>query len=836
MLSNAGAKATGERWLQGRLERLSRHAGPTVLVGPECWGAPYLIDRLAADGYPLVWLELDSSCQDDTVGQGNLLAEAVARALGHPLFGYAMPYRYGLAILRRHLNVIGPFTFALSGAEHGLDLARELLSFQDSANRVVLHFRELPPDFTLSEGILRLGPETLKLTEDEAVALAGEQVPPEAVREALAASGGAYETFLLLLAERYGLLPPLRPSPQGPVPVGEKALEAEALVAVLVRQEKWLEALELALHHFAERVPELLKRGRVKLWVQGRSKRLYKLLTALPHEVRMHEAVLAFRLAAALDLGREAEVLPEATALLDREEAPELRALYAEAQYRLGDPVGYLAAAECAARAKRTPLTLYAYGQALGTTDPEAGLAHLQDALRLAETQGDLHWAVLTALGLAARLVTLGRYGEATNWAEWGLALYHREGLGQIGLRLSLVNEWAYARVLAGKTAGLEGPLQQAVEDLAEVRPALARLLRSTLGDVLLAEGRAQEALAVYESLWGLAKRRESFGALANMHVRALLEVGHSAEALELAERTLQLTEGLPLVYRRRAELAYGMALGFTRPTEALPIIERLIIQFETPLLAPQLAQAGLHLAQLQLALGDKDAAMETFKRIRPSLTGLGKGGLAYLAGPESAFRELVAILGQPQAPLALRFLGGREVRLAGRSLKLRRRFAEILVALALHPEGLEPRRLALEVYGERAVSTCRADLARLRKLLPVGSDPPHLACEVRADFLELRRLLEHNRVREALARYCGPLLPDSEAPVVVEQRAVLEESLRQAVLASGDVEALLILAERLENDLELWEAALAALPKSDPRRALVLAQVKRLKKEWGLA
>ncbi len=70
--------------------------------------------------------------------------------------------------------------------------------------------------------------------------------------------------------------------------------------------------------------------------------------------------------------------------------------------------------------------------------------------------------------------------------------------------------------------------------------------------------------------------------------------------------------------------------------------------------------------------------------------------------------------------------------------------------------------------------------------------------------------------------------MPRSGAPLVVEQRSILEESLRHAVLASGDAEALLLLAE-------LWEAALEALPENDPRRALVLARVKRLREDWGI-
>lgn len=75
--------------------------------------------------------------------------------------------------------------------------------------------------------------------------------------------------------------------------------------------------------------------------------------------------------------------------------------------------------------------------------------------------------------------------------------------------------------------------------------------------------------------------------------------------------------------------------------------------------------------------------------------------------------------------------------------------------------------------------------------------------------------------------------MPRSGAPLVVEYRGVLEETLRQTVLASSDAEALLLLAERLGDDLELWEAVLVALSKHDPRRALALARVKRLREEW---
>jgi hypothetical protein len=34
---------------------------------------------------------------------------------------------------------------------------------------------------------------------------------------------------------------------------------------------------------------------------------------------------------------------------------------------------------------------------------------------------------------------------------------------------------------------------------------------------------------------------------------------------------------------------------------------------------------------------------------------------------------------------------------------------------------------------------------------------------------------------------------------------------------------------------LELWEATLEALPENDPRWALTLARVKRLREDWGV-
>jgi hypothetical protein len=91
--------------------------------------------------------------------------------------------------------------------------------------------------------------------------------------------------------------------------------------------------------------------------------------------------------------------------------------------------------------------------------------------------------------------------------------------------------------------------------------------------------------------------------------------------------------------------------------------------------------------------------------------------------------------------------------------------------------------------------------------------------------------------VAGAVARYTGPLLPRSEAPAVREQRQWLDTLLRSAVIASADPAVLQSWTERFGfDDLEPWERLAAVLPASSGRRAAVLARVRELRADYGLA
>jgi tetratricopeptide (TPR) repeat protein len=825
-------------WLEALLSRVQGHAGPAVIEADPRWGAPYLIAALHAPQQPLVWCELSPSDRDDPVTQGNKLAEAVRRALvgAHDhaplLFGYGMPYRYGINVLKRHLELLGPFTFALSHAEYGPALAQDLLEFQREGSRVVLHFNRLPDGFSPPAHALLLGPAELRLSQAEALALVDGKLTGDEALALWQLAGGAYEPFIVALHERLSLPLPLRPSPEGsrPIPGLEPEPRPAQLLEILWRQERYLEALELAVQHAPEEVPQVLTEAEDYFWERGLEARVYALLEKLSQPLRRLPVVLGYRLAAALALGQEKALLPEVAAALAGEELPELRALYARALFiTYGDSEACLREAGRAVRAARNPQTLFAYGHALSLQDPSESLAVFEEAITLAEREGSGHVCIKLAGALGVQQARLGHYRAAAYWAEYGQRLCQQRSAEQVSARVALLNLWALARLLSGKLAGVEARLRQESDSLAAVRPEVAAFMRATLGGVLLAQRQAQDALVIYQELWERGEGREAPSMLAPDMVRALLELGDVKEALERAEAAVTLAQGLPPFVATRADLARGMALSFLSPEEAVPLLEAAMTYFSHSVHAYSLAQAGFYLARCYLELGKPKRAESAIARAQQGIEELGESGLHYLAGPEAAFYDVKQLL-KEQPELELRFLGAIETRWKGGPLKLRLRFAELLAALALHPEGLSGEQLTLAVYGEYGdLGRCKVELGRLRKLVPITSRPYRLGVSVTTDFSRLSELIQNNRLLEALELYRGPLLPGSEAPSVVEKRIFLEEALRQAILRSQDPEALWTLAERLGDDLEVWEKVLTLLDKSDPRTAVARARVKGL-------
>jgi hypothetical protein len=189
------------------------------------------------------------------------------------------------------------------------------------------------------------------------------------------------------------------------------------------------------------------------------------------------------------------------------------------------------------------------------------------------------------------------------------------------------------------------------------------------------------------------------------------------------------------------------------------------------------------------------------------------------------------------RSALALRFTGegAPKATLDGRSIPLTLRPAELLTALALHPDGLTAEQLAVALYGDDGnPTTVRGEVLRLRGL--IGADvlrtrPYRLHATVDSDFESARRALRAGQVGEALRACCGPLLPRSDAPEIRQLRDELVAGLRRAVLDAGDVELLAAFAAHPlgADDLETHDRLVAELPLHDPRRPGLAARLTRL-------
>jgi hypothetical protein len=174
-----------------------------------------------------------------------------------------------------------------------------------------------------------------------------------------------------------------------------------------------------------------------------------------------------------------------------------------------------------------------------------------------------------------------------------------------------------------------------------------------------------------------------------------------------------------------------------------------------------------------------------------------------------------------------------------GRPTELRPRLGEILTLLCAHPEGMTAGALCADLHGDEGrASSVRVEVSRLRKLLGpwIDTDRYRLTCGVETDVRRVEGLLRAGAVRDAAEAYPGPLLPSSEAPGVVEAREQLDAWLRQAVMTSGDADALWawVNTPAGHNDLVAWKRLLSELEFRDPRRSLCAARVGELRRAFA--
>lgn len=142
---------------------------------------------------------------------------------------------------------------------------------------------------------------------------------------------------------------------------------------------------------------------------------------------------------------------------------------------------------------------------------------------------------------------------------------------------------------------------------------------------------------------------------------------------------------------------------------------------------------------------------------------------------------------------------------------------------LADAPDGSSNAELGVALSDDdQALVTIRAELSRLRAQLgpvPLQSRPYRLP-PLTSDIDDLRTDLRAGRLRSAVARYRGPVLPASRAPGVEQIREDRHRQLRGRLLASTAPDALLAVADTPygREDFEVWSRILTVLPPSSSR------------------
>jgi hypothetical protein len=489
----------------------------------------------------------------------------------------------------------------------------------------------------------------------------------------------------------------------------------------------------------------------------------------------------------------EAQALLEAWQPREAVEGAERLALLGFAAFWRGDSRTYRHLALAAAQAAQTPLTLYHLGLSL---PPKDGLLALQEAFHRLEAQGaPPEEQARLAFALARTLRKLGRLAEALSYAS--LATLHDPQPHYKLEELTLL-------ALAGEEplAALEQSLPPLLAH--EAPPVRYYALWFTL---LLQgmQGRPDEEL-----LQRLKNSFKSTHLAYDLPLWVLLFKDHPS-ARPVLGRWLRAAKAQPSNQALpQALLCLAQGLWYYPHPEALPLLEGCL-----PTLEAEWAEEALRAVAHRCALEGRPLP-EPYR------------GMALSLRPEARALFLPGELA-PLTPAVLYLQTLGKAQLQGFP-QLRPRSIELLTLLLAHPEGITGEALAQELYPQPNPPALKTELCRLRQQgFEIQSRPYRLLTPIEADFLRLQEALKQNHLGEALALYQGPLLPKSQAPGIEVLRNQTEEQLKRWVLDHPDPEPLYRLAQKLPDDLTLWEALLQRLPPQDPRYPAVLAWARRL-------
>lgn len=816
-----------------RVASLIRDAGTRVLVHCDRdSGIQHAIDRLVSQDVPLVCVWLEEPL--DSIAFGNLLSEAVSSALGSPLFGKNVPYEYGLAVLQRHIGLLAPLRFVIGWTQYCTEASERLVEIVRPPNSLVLVTdKDTRLDYT--EGFAHINPDDVVLHLEEAHREVSAVLTPAQTAVLWERSRHLYGRFRKYFHSELGLteavLPLAREIGCSLTHTGHRA-EVEEQIAAYRNRSRWIEAFNLACEYDPERAEEIVERAANQLFDLGQCDYLWTRLNRLPPDVKRRPVIAYWLFAAAVATNRQNLVMQLVDNVLRDHRAPLLRA--AVAVQRVSRTT--LADTQAALADEISPVTLRAHAFALASHGHrEEPLQYYRQALGLAGREGQHHLVIASAVDISNHEICLGRYRSGAEWARWALSEYATRGLGEELRRTAALASLAFARLLAGELSRESGLVSGLVlPDSAVGIPGTEGVL-STLADIALVRGDVNEAERLYRRNYEAAPLDGNAFAALDL-VKCLLAAGRDTDAHAVAEMTWAVSQFSTAQEAAFGLLARGMVSAYRGLDESDELLEGALHGLSQTSYVLHEALARVWLAMFQLESGSSAEARKTLDAAEDGLRELGDSGWRWMGSTNSRIGAVQQLWCHPSAHCELRFLGARSVKVNTREVSVRLRHCEALAILAHYPDGIGPQRLALWQYGERgSAATAKANISHLRKHIAITSAPYRIADSFDADFIRLMAHLENSELQLALNLYDGPLLENSSAPAVVELREHIDASLRSAVIAARDPDALIQLATALQDDLELWERARDNLSPHDHRRPLVNARIRRIRDSWDL-
>ena len=819
-------------WPQRLHAKIRRQSGHVILWGPPEFGAQVVINGLVVRNAPIVRLSLPSVADTSGVLYGNLLSDAVDEAFGFRLFGYGMPFKYGLSILSAQAHFLGKFVIAASGhSDVPEEVVAPLMAMDAQRVRCIVATHSIPrPSIVGNANVYTT--EELALTSPEALAVGRDLIKPSEITSLWEAASGAYLSFVSSV-NRKSESPPYH-LVSNPASVPESA--APHVVSLFVRQGRWIEALGVAVHHDERQSIELFRQSAQLLLEQGLHDVLWQRIEPVPQEsFEVDDEVYFLYFSVAMAVNQHKNLSKRVREYLEHRDAPDLRARWAVAFPTRNS----LKEATKAFQSKRNVNTVraLAFVKTLANQTHEA-VGLLREAMEMAMVSDDQRQVSVLALDVSHAETFGGHYVSAKRWAQWGLDRMMKRQVGDELLRLSLVNQVGYLALLTDEIGVAEEKLDSVVLSDELLGVPMMEALFSTQGDVAFVKGNIVKALEYYQVYYeNLGIASAGFGALDVVKAFARVEdVERAAKVFREAEAVLgsgtsdgstigalAIARGHILLCEGRVSEGIECYLHVVNdgPTEASPFLR---------------SQAVISAACAYVRQGNTTRAASFLEHHRAEWEELGLSGwLLFTILPTEAMKLRNLIMGEALGG-DLRFLGQRKMFIGGLPRRISLRNAELAALLAMRPDGYRTEELLLDLYGDAGKEgNLKALISRLRKSLPILAQPYRLEDSVASDVAQLERLLAAGDLAQALELYKGPLLPESEAPGIVNARERIDEGLRQAVMASGEPELTIRLARKFPDDLELWETAKDVTPKDDPAYPLIQARVRRIRSEWGL-